>query len=113
MVYVRDLFDHEGRPLDFHRFVHRFHSDRYSPFRFYFGLIHSIPGSQKLAWFELDDSLNNDDLFEKILRVPHVSQFIYDLQLQRNITEPTAVKKWKGQFVDIETKRLAGFLQHV
>lgn len=62
-----------------------------------------------MAGFDLDDVHSNDDFLEKILRVPRVSQFIYNLQLKRNVTEPTAVKKWKGQFSDIDSKDWESF----
>ena len=95
VLYVRDFFDHEGRPLDFHRFIHRFHIDRF-PFPLYFGLIHSIPRSWKVTGSELNDSPNNDHLLTKLLQAPRVSQFIYNMQLKRNVIEPTAVKKMEG-----------------
>ena len=89
---IKDLFDHNNRPLTLRDFKEKYNLD-YCPFTTYYGIISSIPR----LWKDNLDTANPESVdmtFNTIQHVPSVSKHVYSNLIQSISSCPKAKYKW-------------------
>ena len=103
LVYLRDIFDQNGRPLVWESFRNTFPAPGIT-FLFYWGLLSSIPNAWRADIILSRHAItqNSNQLFyRKIMHSHMVSQLVYRRLIVNVVSPPTAMVKWCNEFPDI------------
>ena len=94
-MYVSDLFDRHGNPLQFNAFKNKFNLGSF-PFTFFTGLINCIPNNWRAELNIIHDQPHLS-FFEIALKHTSLSQFLYSYFIKLIVSPPTCITRWNAE----------------